>query len=611
MKSNKLFFGALTLLAFTACSDDKNTNAPDQVLNDGTESYITVRIMDAHSINGRADDYENGKDVEIGNATYEESAIKSLTIAFYDANKNFITYGENASDIDFSANQTPGNNIETIKEVEIKLTLKPDDPTPAYAIAFANPILNNPSLANVTTAQQAPREVWGKEVTVTDKDNVKKTTYLFAMNNTVYFDDDTKEMQVAVPITQANFYKSDISDTEKAKVRAVEFYIERIASKVILHGPDNSASKIPVENITDLKVDNAEGKTLVFVIEKWGLNAVEPKTHLMKCFNQDYDLLTTNLDWGTGVKWNDKINKRSYWAHSMNFNADNFPEVSDDVKDATAGTYPLTYKSYETIMSEGAKIGDCLYTLENTKKKDSFKTNSALISAIIIGHYEIRDNAAQESTPTTFYRRAGAIYTENGFWTAMASVQNFIGKKTSESESSISVEGLSAAELKAIAKVEHPKKNSYGDKIAENMVTIELKSDANIDDYYIKTGEQKYEKYSDVKASWNRDKINSELLSYCGLTEAYTNGKAYFNIPIEHLGRKIDDNPSAGFYGVVRNHTYDIEVSKILNTAFATGVFKENMPIVPTTITDLYNFKANIKVHSWRLVKQSVTLGEK
>ena len=47
------------MLAFTACSDDK-ASRPDEVLNDGTESYITIRLMDANTINARANDFDNG-----------------------------------------------------------------------------------------------------------------------------------------------------------------------------------------------------------------------------------------------------------------------------------------------------------------------------------------------------------------------------------------------------------------------------------------------------------------------------------------------------------------------------------------------------------------------
>lgn len=622
MKKTKLFLGALSLLAFAACSDDKNAPAPEQELNDGTKSFITVRIMDAFSQGSRADgaktpsDYENGGQVTNGNNIYEESVIKSLTIAFYDINKNFITFGT-ANNLDIKPNQTTGGNLETISEAEVELTLKPNDPTPAYAIAFANPLHNQPSLTNISATQTSERDKYWTSVTA---DN--KTTYYFAMNNSIYFSHPGHELQVAVPVQSSNFYKSDASAEQKTKAGVVDFYIERVASKVILQGPDASTGTITVEN-AEAKVDGTD-KILVFVPEKWNLNAIEKSTNLMKNFTQDFSTLQTNLaSWGNRADgtplWNDHENKRSYWTHSRTFSAINFPDVSDDVNSASAN-YPLSYISYKSMKDGGATIGSCQYTFENTKQKASFNKNSALISAVIVGHYEIRssDASTTATTPESFYRRAGAIYTVNGFWSAMASTQQVIMKQKSSSETSVSYEALSATELKAITEIDHPKQNSFGDKVTENLVTIKLKESASMSDYYIRDAAGNYAKYSDFNLP-NKDEdkldcttkdeyINKLLLIQCGLLEAYTDGKAYFNIPIEHLGKKEDGNPLAGYYGVVRNHTYVITVDKIMSTAFATGVFDETFPIVPPTITDKYNFKANLKVHAWRMVRKNVTL---
>lgn len=621
MKSNKLFFGALTLLAFTACSDDKNTNAPDQVLNDGTESYITVRIFDAFSQTGSRDgetttpsDYANGGTVTNGNDIYEESEITSLTIAFYDANQKYITVGENVNTLDIKPNQTTGNNLETIAEVEVKLTLKPTDPTPAYAIAFANPVdaSEATSLGNVTATQTVERKAWAKSI---KPEGADKTTHYFAMNNSVYFD-NSGVLQVAVPVSETNFYKSTTSADDKKAIPAVNFYIERIASKVILSGPSSHSSTI--DDVTSkATVNGTEEQSVVFVAEKWGLNAIETSSNLMKHFTQNYSTLNSNLTWDTGVIWNDFTNKRSYWTHSRNFTTDltKFPDVSDDVH-GSSSKYPLKYYSYKDLAGNyGTAFGNCLYTFENTKPRAAYAKNSALISAIIIGHYELKDgsnNTIKEGTGDnakniTFYRRAGAIYTGDNFWNANASVQNLIFTKKTESENE-TYTALSGETLKSLTMIYHPEKSSLGDRVTENLVSIKLQENVNLDEYYIRTAEGKYSKYTDCKTTWTTDKINAELLRICGTFEAYTNGKAYFNVPIEHLGKLDNGNPSPGYYGVVRNHTYEISIEQILPTAWATGVFEETFPIVPPTITDKYNFKANLNVLAWRMVRKNVTL---
>lgn len=615
MKSNKLFFGALTLLAFTACSDDKNTNAPDQVLNDGTESYITVRIMDATSAYGRAgEEYSGGKDVTDDTKLYAENAIESLTIAFYDANMNFITFGT-AGKTDITTNTTTGN-LETLGTAKVKLTLRPDQSTPKYAIAFANPIQNQPGLSNVEATQKSTRDRYWTSTSakVNEKDMTK---YLFAMNNSVYFSGDKNasnhELQVATPVTEKNFYKGK----DDSKAEAVDFYIERIASKVLLKSPAEN-NEITVDPITT-KIDGETGeeKLLVFVPEKWKINAEEKSTYLMKWFTQSYTTLDANLAWGQNVLWNHPENFRSYWAHSINFSTaiTNFPDVSDDVVTTT----PLTYHTYKDIKDNGATIGSPLYTFENTRQASSFLKNSAVASAVLIGHYEIRDKASS-TTPTTatnFYRRNSSIYTAEGFWAAMASSQQLIAKKTGEktegegeNQKTVNIySGLTGTELAAIAEIYHPTSTTLQDKVVENQVSIKLKDNASLDDYYIRVSDGKYQKYTEVQSTWTASTINEYLLQVCGLTEAYTNGMAYFNIPIRHLGVKTGESLGAGYYGVVRNHTYEITVEKIANTAMATGVFKDTEEIVPSTTNDDYNLKANFKVLAWRLIAHTVTLG--
>lgn len=603
MKKNKLLFGALALLAFTACSDDKFSDAPAEVLNDGSESYITVRIMDATSVYGRAVEFENGSTVTEGTNIYNENAIESLTIAFYDANMKFITFGT-AGKADITTTSSSGN-IETLGEAKVKLTLRADQSIPRYAIAFANPIENQPGLNNITATQTSFRDrFW---TSVSEGNNTK---HLFAMNNSVYFSGDENaanhELQVAVPVTENNFYKGE----DATKAEAVDFYIERIASKVILKS-NTDDNTIPVDQINTKITDGTQesDKILVFVPEKWAINAEEKGTNLMKHFMQPYNVLSSNLTWGTGVLWNDPTNHRSYWTHSLNFNTElsKFPDVSDDVVPTTT---PLNYHSYKEIMESGSTVGKALYTFENTRQSSSFAKNSAVASAVIIGHYEIRENGSTKTDPVTFFRRNGSIFTVDGFWAAMASSQQLIAKKTGTTETSITYEGLSATELAAIAKYDHPTETPLQDKVVENQVTVMLKDGASLNDYYIKVADGKYKPYSEVKDTWTNTKINEYLLQVCGLTEVYNNGKAYFNIPIRHLGQKDGESLSAGYYGVVRNHTYEITVDKIANTAMATGIFNDEEEIVPSTTNDNYNLKANFKVLAWRIVKHNVTLGE-
>lgn len=614
MKSNKLFFGALTLLAFTACSDDKNT-APDDTINNGSESFINVRIFDVNSLTSKAPEFENGN--EDAAAGYDESKITSLTVAFYAANGNFITLGSNATAIDFTAPNQTGGNIETIAEVTVKLKLKPSDPIPAYAIAFANPINGtDPSLGNITSTRTVKRNKFCTEATEgSNKVNV------FAMNNSVYFDASNKEV-VATPVTRANFFQG----TNSGGVPAVDFYIERIAGKVVLKGNNASDNtKLPFKEDEKYKLIGENGAeteySFVFVPKKWCLNAEETKTNLMKDFkNADYAELNNNLKWDDTESWNDAVNKRSYWTRSVSWDDSNIPDVSDDVANET--TYSLAYHSYKYAIDNGVAIGTPCYTFENTKKSSNYNKNAALVSAIIVGEYELRGSDNQPlkdgDNLSTFYRRNGQFFSLKGYYSKMAAAQRILGTVSGETFTA-----LSAADLEAVTKINHPASTTT-DKYMENEVTIvfdktKATDNSKLNTLYVRTAENTYTKYNELTTEYNDNWINKQLLAQCGLTEAYTNGKAYFNIPIQHLGKKTTTTDSdgketttlsAGYYGIVRNHTYDITVTSVEAGAFGNGVFSETKPIVPPTKTDDYNFKANINVHAWRVVTKTVTIGK-
>jgi len=606
MKKAKLLYGALAMLAFTACSDD-NASRPDEVLNDGSDSFIKVRIVDAAALSGRDGDveYDNGNDTE--------SKITSLLVALYDSKGNLITTG-NAIDMDFTTNQTPsGNNIETIAEAVVKFTLKPEQPTPSYAIAFANPIDPNVSLGNITSTKDLTRENWHNT-----------SSNLFAMNNSAYFDINGKPV-LEVSVSDENIFK-DESKATLDNAKSVTFYLERIAGKVTLKSA-NAATPgiIPVET-SELKFGEADIK---FVPEKWVLNAVEKRTWLLKQFSDDAKTIQNNLQWKAGTNittynyantlWNDPAHFRSYWCHSFSFNDPiaNFPDVSDDL--STEGTdYPLEYYSYNYITStNGADVGGSLYTLENTKRKSNYDKTSALVSALIVGHYEYANPASESDKELkTFYKRGNKLYTEEGFWTAMAAAQGYILKLKSSTESAVEYEGISISELKEIAKIAHPTTTNIGGSVIENYVSIQIDPDAyaanKLNDYYLNINgtPKKFSELTGDDAMYkDADDINRQLLSYCGLTEAYTDGKAYFNIPIEHLGTKSSEGTlSPGYYGIVRNHSYQITVDKIAKTAFGNGIFDLNKPIVPPTVNESYGLNAEVKVLAWRIVKKNITL---
>lgn len=87
--------------------------------------------------------------------------------------------------------------------------------------------------------------------------------------------------------------------------------------------------------------------------------------------------------------------------------------------------------------------------------------------------------------------------------------------------------------------------------------------------------------------------------------EIRTEGKAYYYVPIKHLGT----TRSHGEYGVVRNHFYQINLTGL--KGFGTPVYNPEKVIDPTLPSyDNTYLAARIKVLQWRVVKQDVNIGK-
>lgn len=81
----------------------------------------------------------------------------------------------------------------------------------------------------------------------------------------------------------------------------------------------------------------------------------------------------------------------------------------------------------------------------------------------------------------------------------------------------------------------------------------------------------------------------------------WNGGKCYFYVPIEHL---------EGKYGIIRNHWYLLDVTSI--SGLGTPVADPTEPIIPDVIEEqTYYVAAQIHILKWKMISQSISLGEK
>ena len=122
--------------------------------------------------------------------------------------------------------------------------------------------------------------------------------------------------------------------------------------------------------------------------------------------------------------------------------------------------------------------------------------------------------------------------------------------------------------------------------------------------------------YKDEDGTWKNvgsdaagvETFNKFIVKQTNCAISYVKGgKAFYTVLVEHYGEVADGTstkPVEGSYGLVRNHTYQISISKI--AGLASGINDENDPLIPMPdeVTK-FEVAANLNVLSWHVVTQS------
>ena len=93
----------------------------------------------------------------------------------------------------------------------------------------------------------------------------------------------------------------------------------------------------------------------------------------------------------------------------------------------------------------------------------------------------------------------------------------------------------------------------------------------------------------------------ADVISDMDTAVQWTNGQAYFFVPIEHFG----DSPQN--IGVVRNHYYQLAINAI--SGLGTPVYDPTEEIIPEKLEEEeYFVAAQIQILKWKIVSQQVSL---
>lgn len=642
-----LFAGSAMALAMTGCSSDE----PGGVQNDKAEKtvYLRVAISDVNAASRAANTTENFLD-----GTTAESAIGALQFRFFDAAGNAIDdVSETKYDFtELKEGDAEWPSVDRVKTAVVQVNLAQGQALPAYVLVFANPVSWDGAAAGTT---------------MNGYRDIERSGYLdgakhFAMSNSVYYGTDAVSGQANVKISGTPIQNGQLFATYAEAEKAtggdvVDIYIERRAARV-----DVKFTNEDGDGAATINTVAKGGYNLTFVPSAWTVTADAPTMYAIKRFATtaatDAKIpsmaeVDTYLGAGWGnTYWNDANLHRSYWACSPSFYATDFPRVSDNIVDkATAGTtgagavvapYALKYYSFNQVNEVNGANGSPIannntavtrYALENTMGTDAFQSvnpNAAAPSVLLTGRYTLTNqNGTALAANTSFAIWNNEIYfigtvpeeANPGAQTileAMLADQQIVATDANGTLLSTTRPGVGIA-------VQHPDATVRAENaVSEESMTLQLTTlpqEGNML-YYKPVGSEAWEPITTAPQMLY---VNRQLAGQLNYAKAYTEGAAYFGIPIKHL-RATEDAHTAkgtpfnangtvadwkkvlvGDFGLVRNHVYTININGI--TGLGDGVLDLDYPIITPMDSYDYYIKYSIKVLNWRIVKaQNVIL---
>lgn len=579
------------VFGLTACSSS------DDVAGGGNESsseqYISVNITNVGAAGTRAgEQYEDGEAFE--------NKVSSIRFYFFDGTGN--AYTDTKTGLSYY-DATPGDMLagddgQTVaaKTNAIIVINGIKGTTPSSMVALVN--LTDKQKTDIGTGKSLRQILEAKNKTnethVTSGGNYSN----FVMSSSISFTGTTPV--IAVPTV------GHVESTpDAAKANPVDIYVERLDAKVRtklnesnfanLDYKVNTAGEIDPKGTTDktgkaCEVGTLEDGTKVYaLVSGWGVTDEQKDALILKGFDGISGWGESAIDNPLGFAWNDGSHHRSYW---------------ETVNAFTTGEGTSNPKQLSAYNNWNLAFGSYTYTRPNTPSSTDGFTVAAKnpdvsgLTKVGIAAQLVTKDADDKVSPAEICSFKSLQYVGlsnlnkavlNYLWNTYKyyySDDNGATKKPFNADAAIDVDkAITFAKLNGVGK-------TY--QVSPQLVAPE---GGVVRKYYTKSGDT----YTEVEASV----INSSVLgSESFVSEVRKSGMTYYYLPIRHLA---DNSGKIGYYGVVRNHVYDITINGI--TGFGTPVWNPNSSYDPLTPTDNASFvAARINVLQWRLVKQNVNI---
>lgn len=598
MKISKLFPFACVALMMTACASDK------EEIGNGTKpssdpQYLAVNIVNVGATpttratkknniispvpayvgatpttRATDDDYENG--------TTDESTIKKVRFYFFngdgspylikDPNVTGVTGGDPLNWLEASPSDdtsSSGTPSQTEKITQTVLVINGiQSAAPAAIVAVVNPeTVDAATLKNGGTMRLSELRYSAVGSQFYKKDATGKVSD-FVMSNSVYVNagEDVCASLVAGHVT---------TSPETAETKPVNLYVERVVAKVTAD-VDKTAFKVGDGTDWDatkygtIKPVGKSGDYNVYaVIDGWGLADENGKAEVEK---------QVNKTWADGTlgftPWTTADYHRCFW------------ETSVAIDPVAGGNQPVN-PTFNQLKAN--KMKDVLYTLPNTPgSKVTDLKNNDLTKFAVAATLKYKDASGNWHN--------AEICRYNGV--SILGIDNL--KKQVALTFSQYYTSTDGTHYTQLSKYDIDFKNSDG-TMQQYRVTPTLAADpiGTTKKYYTKTTSGTTPSFTEV------DKTKVLAAIEADKAEIRMDGKAYYYVPIKHLG----GTGELAEYGIVRNHFYKITLTGI--TGFGTPVYDPDKVVSPAVPTYENTFlAARVQVLQWRVVNQNASLGD-
>lgn len=577
---------ALMMTVVSCSSSDDITGGNGSGNAEGTTSYIAINLNSVGNAPTSRASYDQG------GGTYDDGENKENNITkvrFYFYNVDGTSYklqtaGENGEKssknyIDYNVNLGEGNHDTTVSgTTSAVLVLNGEsNVAPASMLTVVNPGVNTEMLDGTTANRWSTMRTEMKGTKFYDETNG------FIMSNSTY-EDGGKDLCTTY-LTGKTF-----SSADEATNNPVEVFVERVNAKVKttvgganfvqentnveLDGVNFNGkykTKDPVGKLTTIQSDGSSKETEVYAyIEGWGLGDENGQAMLYKQIDVQ-NWTDATLGFTATNPWSVAAYHRCFWGKSIAFGG-------------TSTNSPVNYP-YNHI---NAEFGKALYTLPNTPTSygeeyaDPMKSNFTKI--MVAARLAYTDGGKVLPAEICTYKG-----------------QKFLGKDN--------VKKVIASELnsyyKKITSTTPGGEDTYTQIAASD---IDFSSSASVQNYQVVAVlglNELYQKKGGVFVKLEAQdlaKVKAEIQQVP--VDISNGGRTYYYTPIKHLGKK--NYPAE--YGVVRNHSYQVEISSI--KGLGTPVYDpDKVTIIPTLPSDdLTYLAAKISVLSWRVVSDKVNL---